>query len=267
MVFHIITIFPNIFSAKGGSASGGDSCGYFSQSIIKRAIEKKLINIKIHNLRDYTSDKHKTVDDTPYGGGAGMVLKVEPIYKCIKKIKLEIRKSSKARLFPSSSRALRIPQSRALRTILFSAKGKRYTQADAKRLCRYENIILICGRYEGVDERVEKYLADEEISIGEYILTGGEIPAMAVVDSITRLIPGTLGNAESPKDESFSSKNYLEYPQYTKPADFINWKVPKVLLGGNHKEINIWREKHSKLAIRSEKSKIQSSNVKSNPKK
>jgi len=211
MNFHIITIFPKIFDS------------YFSESIVKRAREKKLVDIKIHNLRDYTVDKHKTVDDTPYGGGAGMVLKVEPIQKCLKVIK-----------------------SKKTRVILFSAKGKRYTQADAKRLAKYENIVMICGRYEGVDERVAKYLADEEISIGEYVLTGGEIPAMAVVDSITRLLPGALGNVESPKDESFSKKNYLEHPQYTKPAEFNKWKVPKILLSGNHKEIEKWREKHSK---------------------
>ncbi|HLM84054.1 MAG TPA: tRNA (guanosine(37)-N1)-methyltransferase TrmD [Candidatus Bathyarchaeia archaeon] len=211
MNFHIVTIFPKIFDS------------YFSESIVKRAREKKLVDIKIHNLRDYTTDKHKTVDDTPYGGGAGMVLKVEPIYKCLKSIK-----------------------AKKTRIILFSAKGKRYTQADAKRLGKYDNLIMICGRYEGVDERVAKYLVDEEISIGDFVLTGGEIPAMAVVDSITRLVPGVLGNAESPKDESFSKKNYLEYPQYTKPSEFQGWKVPEVLLGGNHKEIEKWREKNSR---------------------
>lgn len=215
MNFHIITIFPKIFDS------------YFSESIIKRARKKKLVNIKIHNLRDYTSDKHKTVDDTPYGGGAGMVLKVEPIYKCLKSIKSKKKKT---------------------RTILFSAKGKRYTQAEAKRLAKYDNLIFICGRYEGVDERVAKYLTDEEISIGEYVLTGGEIPAIAVVDSITRLLPGVLGNSESPKEESFSKKNYLEYPQYTKPKEFQGWKVPEVLLSGDHKKIEKWKTKHSKIS-------------------
>jgi tRNA (guanine37-N1)-methyltransferase len=224
MTFHIVTIFPKIFSAKGGPASGGDSCGYFSQSIIKRAIENKLIDIKVHNLRDWTTDKHKTVDDTPYGGGAGMILKVDPIYECLRSIK---------------------PKKGKTRIVLFSAKGKRYTQSDAKRLAKYDNIVMICGRYEGVDERVAKCLVDEEISIGEYVLTGGEIPAMAVVDSVARLVPGILGNVESAKDESYSRKNYLEYPQYTKPAEFEGWKVPKVLLGGNHKEIEKWRKAHS----------------------
>ena len=146
------------------------------------------MDIKIHNLRDYTNDKHKTVDDTPYGGGAGMVLKVEPIYNCLEAIKFQISNFK----FQIKSKA-QISKLKNTRVILFSAKGKQYTQADAKRLGKYENIIMICGRYEGVDERVAKYLADEEISIGEYVLTGGEIPAMAVVDSITRLIPGVLG--------------------------------------------------------------------------
>jgi len=229
MNFHIITIFPKIFDS------------YFGESIIKRAREKKLIDIKIHNLRDYTSDKHKTVDDTPYGGGAGMVLKVEPIYKCLVDIKSKIQ-SSNAKSNPKS----KAQKTKSTRVVLFSAKGKRYVQNDAKRLAKYDNLIFICGRYEGVDERVAKYLADEEISIGDFVLTGGEIPAMAVVDSITRLLPGALGNAESPKDESFSKKDYLEYPQYTKPAEFQDWKVPDVLLNGDHKKIKSWREKHSK---------------------
>jgi tRNA (guanine37-N1)-methyltransferase len=229
MNFHIITIFPKIFDS------------YFGESIVKRAREKKLIDIKIHNLRDYTSDKHKTVDDTPYGGGAGMVLKVEPIRECLKAINFQFSIFN----FQTISKS-KINKSKKTRVILFSAKGKRYTQADAKRLKKYENIVMICGRYEGVDERVAKNLADEEISIGEYVLTGGEIPAMAVVDSITRLVPGVLGNAQSPKDESFSRKNYLEYPQYTKPAEFQGWKVPEVLLGGNHKEIETWRKENGK---------------------
>ncbi len=245
MTFHIITIFPKIFDS------------YFSESIIKRAREKKFIDVKIHNLRDYTKDKRKTVDDTPYGGGPGMIMKVEPIYKCIEKIQksLKVRPSIQGSTFPlsrlnrdnsSRSNLMTIPQGQTLRTVLFSAKGKRYTQADVKRLAKYKNIIMICGRYEGVDERVAKCLADEEISIGDYVLTGGEIPAMAIVDSITRLVPGVLGNAESPKDESFSKKGYLEYPQYTKPAEFRGWKTPEVLLGGNHAEIEKWREKNSK---------------------
>ena len=211
--FNIVTIFPYIFDS------------YFNESIIKRAQKNKLIDINVVNLRDFTNDKHKTVDDTPFGGGAGMVMKVEPICKAVKSIKND--KNS--------------------RVILFSAKGKRYMQADAKRLSKYDNLIFICGRYEGVDERVAKYVADEEISIGDYVLTGGEIPAMVVVDSMTRLIPGALGNEDSPKDESHSKKGYLEYPQYTRPEDFNDWKVPEVLLSGNHKEIEKWRKNNSKI--------------------
>jgi len=233
MKFDIITIFPKIFSAQGGPTSGGDSCGYFSESIIKRAQENELISIEIHNLRDYASDKHKTVDDTPYGGGAGMVLKIEPIYKAVQDLKSKNRKIK-------------------TRTILFSAKGKKYTQKDAKRLAKYEKIILICGRYEGVDERVAQHIADEEISIGEYVLTGGEIPAMVLVDSVSRLIPGVLGNADSLKEESFSERqttNYklqAEYPQYTKPEEYNKWKVPEVLTGGDHKKIRQWKKNNSK---------------------
>ena len=221
MRFDIITIFPQIFDS------------YFNESILKRAQKKGFIKINVHNLRDYTTDKHNTVDDTPYGGGAGMVLKVEPICNCVNAIKKQETKIKK----------------QANRVILFSAKGKKYTQKDAKRLSEYEQIIFICGRYEGVDERVAKNIADEEISIGDYVMTGGEIPAMAIVDSVTRLLPGVLGNQESSKDESHSKDGYLEYPQYTKPEKCNNWKVPKILLSGNHKEIENWRKKNSKQKL------------------
>lgn len=223
MRFEIITIFPEIFGS------------YFGESIIKRAQKSKLIDVRVHNLRNFTLDKHKTVDDTPYGGGVGMVLKVEPVYRAIKSIK----KRKKTRI------------------ILFSAKGKRYTQKDVRRLSKYDNLILVCGRYEGMDERVAEKIADEEISIGDYVLTGGEIPAMVLVDSISRMIPGVLGNIKSSEGESHSKDGYLEYPQYTKPENFspygrpavgrkTNWKVPKILLSGNHEKIKEWRKKHSK---------------------
>lgn len=223
MRFDIITIFPAIFDS------------YFSESIIKRAKAGEFIEVKIHNLRDFTHDAHKTVDDTPYGGGAGMVMKIEPIYGCLEAIKLELEN-----LQPN------VPKKKLKsRIILFSAKGKRYTQQDAQRLSHYDKLIFLCGRYEGVDERVAENLADEEISIGDFVLTGGEIPAMAVVDSITRLIPGVLGNATSIEIESHSEEGFLEYPQYTKPDNFRDWKVPDVLLGGNHKKIQQWREEKS----------------------
>ena len=230
MQFDIITIFPKMFNS------------YFNESILARAQKNKLIKINTHDLREYTTDKHKTVDDTPYGGGVGMVFKIEPIYRSL----VKIVGKNKLKCFRKGTR-----NNSKTRVILLSAKGKRFDQETAKRLSKLDKIILICGRYEGVDERVTKHLVDEEISIGEYILTGGEIPAMIVVDSVSRLVENVVGNKESIKEESFSKKDYLEYPHYTKPDIFspdkkTNLEVPKVLLNGNHKEIKKWKEKHSK---------------------
>jgi tRNA (guanine37-N1)-methyltransferase len=222
MQFDILTIFPAIFNS------------YFSESILGRARKKKIIRINVHNLRQWAKDKHKTVDDTPYGGGAGMVLKIEPICKAMQFLK-------------SNNTSALAGQKIKTRTILFSAKGKIFTQTDAKRLVKYDQIIIICGRYEGVDERVAKYLADEELSIGSYVLTGGEIPAMVLVDALTRLLPGSLGNAGSAREESHQKKGYLEYPHYTKPENFRGWLVPKVLLSGHHQEIEKWRKKQSQF--------------------
>ncbi|MFH1522448.1 MAG: tRNA (guanosine(37)-N1)-methyltransferase TrmD [Patescibacteria group bacterium] len=225
MNFHLITIFPDIFNS------------YFSESILKRAQEKKLIKINIHDLRKWTKDKHKTVDDAPYGGGPGMIMKVEQIHKAIKSL-VGVRRP---RLRPT-------PSSKRSKIILLSAKGKKWNQQLAKKYSKLDKVILICGRYEGVDERVKKFV-DEEISIGDYVLTGGEIPAMVIVDSVARLLPGVLGNKESAKDESHSTPGLLEYPQYTRPDVFeVNnkkFRVPKILLSGNHKKIEEWRKKHS----------------------
>jgi len=237
MQFNIITIFPRIFDS------------YFNESILARARKEKLIEINTHDLRDYTSDKHKTVDDTPYGGGAGMVLKVEPIYKVL--LKIIGKNNLKCFRKRIKNQESRIKNNSKTKIILLSAKGKKFDQAMAKRFSRLDKLVLICGRYEGVDERVAKNLADEEISVGDYILTGGEIPAMVVVDSVSRLIKGVVGNKESIRDESFSKKGYLEYPHYTRPDNFspnkkTNWKVPDVLLSGNHKNIQEWRERCSK---------------------
>ncbi len=216
MTFHIITIFPEIFNS------------YFNESILGRAQKNKIIKIKIHNLRKWTDDKHKTVDDSPYGGGAGMIMKIEPLYKAIKEIK---------------------GKKKNIKTYLLSAKGKTWNQSRAKKFTKEKEIILICGRYEGVDERILKFI-DGEISIGDYILTGGEIGAMAIVDSITRLLPGVLGNKKSAEDESHSQKDVLEYPHYTRPEVFkANGKkyvVPKVLLSGDHKKIAEWRKNKKK---------------------
>ncbi len=221
-IFDIITIFPEAFS-------------YINESIMWRAQNKGFAEINVHNLRDYSKNKRKKVDDTPYGGGAGMVMQAEPIYNAVK--------------------ALRQAQSKKIkktRVILLSAKGKIFNQKKAKNLLKYDQIIFICGRYEGVDERVAKYIADEEISIGEYVLTGGELPAMVITDAVVRLIPGVI-KKKSLEEESFSSKKntfVLEYPQYTKPEiveiDEKKRKVPKVLLSGNHKKIEEWKEKFSR---------------------
>jgi len=230
MTFHIITIFPQIFNS------------YLNESILKRAQKNKLIKIKIHDLRKWTSDKHKTVDDTPYGGGAGMVMKVEPIYKAMQDIKSQISNSKL-----QTNLKFKNPKSKI---ILLSAKGKTWDQQMAQKHAKLDNIILICGRYEGVDERVKKFV-DEEISIGDYVLTGGEIPALTIIDSTTRLLPEVLGNIESAKLESHTAAGVLEYPQYTRPeifqVDGRKYRVPKILLSGNHQKIEEWRRKKTKI--------------------
>jgi len=223
LYFDIITIFPKIFD------------GFLKESFIKKAIQKRKIKIRIWNLRDFTQDKHKTVDDRPYGGGLGMVLKVEPIYRAVSKIKKK-RKAKK----------------RERKIILFTPRGKQFNQRMALKFSKLKHLILICGRYEGVDERVAKYIADITLSIGPYDLMGGEIPAMVVIEAVSRLIPGVLGKTELLKERITKTKGFVEYAQYTRPAVFspqkgIFWKVPKVLLSGNHKKIKEWREKHKKV--------------------
>lgn len=220
MKFQLLTIFPDIFNS------------YINESIIKRAQEKKLIKLRIHNLRDWTNDRHKTVDDTPYGGGVGMLMKIEPLYKALKKIKGRTWGKNKNK-----------------KVILLSAGGKTWNQKLAKKYAKLDEIIFVCGRYEGVDARI-KHFIDEEISIGDYVLTGGELPALVIIDSITRLIPGVLGNTESITDESHSQEGIMEYPQYTRPETFAvakkKYSVPPVLLSGNHRKIAEWKEKAKK---------------------
>jgi len=211
MQFDIITIFPDIFDS------------YLKESLLKKALDKKLLKVKIHNLRDYSSDKRKRVDDRPYGGGLGMVMMIEPVARALKKIK---KKNS--------------------RIILFTPRGKIFNQKKANQLKKYNQIILICGRYEGIDERVKK-LADEEISIGEYDLMGGELPALVVIETMARIIPGVIGKKELLKERVTKNGGFIEYPQYTRPEVFNNWKVPKVLLSGNHKKIQEWRDKRKKI--------------------
>lgn len=223
MRFDIISIFPESFSS------------YFGVSILKRAVEDGRIEIYTHHLRDFTHDKHKTVDDTPYGGGAGMLFKVEPLAEAIEEV-------AKSKQQGASEEKKRI--------ILFSAKGKTFTQADARRLAEYDRLILVCGRYEGVDERVAENFVDEEFSIGDYVLTGGELPAMVVVDAVARLLPGVLGNTLSAETESHTKEGIVEYPQYTKPEEFRGLRVPEVLISGHHGEIAKWRKEQSEKISR-----------------
>jgi len=216
MKFDIITIFPKIFQS------------YFNESLIKKALGKRLFSINIHNLRDFTKDAHKTVDDAPFGGGLGMVMKIEPIFKAVSKIK---KKKSKV--------------------ILFTPRGKKFNQKMANDLKKYDQLVFICGRYEGVDERVSK-IADLELSIGDYDLMGGELPAMIVIETISRLIPGVIGKKELLGERVVKGGGFIEYAQYTRPEIFspkkgVNWKVPAVLLSGNHKEIGEWKKEHSKV--------------------
>jgi tRNA (guanine37-N1)-methyltransferase len=220
MNFKIITIFPKIFDS------------YFSESIIKRAQKQGIIKITSQDLREFSNDRHKTIDDTPYGGGAGMLMKIEPLYKALKKM------------------APRANQKRKI--VLLSAQGQRWTQQLAQKYSKLNEVIFICGRYEGVDERIKNFI-DDEISIGDYVLTGGELGAMVMIDSITRLLPGALGNEQSSQDESHSQAGILEYPQYTKPEKFKiknkSYDVPEILLSGNHQKIKEWQEKNKKGVV------------------
>jgi tRNA (guanine37-N1)-methyltransferase len=227
MRFHVLTIFPDIFDS------------YIHESLFKRAQKKKIVAVRAYNLRDFTKDKHRKVDDRPFGGGPGMVLQIQPVSDAVKFIKSKIKNKKKTR------------------TILFSVRGKKLNAKTAKRLSKYDNLILICGRYEGVDERVAKYVADEEISIGDYILSGGELPALVLMESVSRFLPGFLGKEESLEEINGS------FPTYTRPEIFYSpllsfprrrksirqkqsWSVPKVLLSGDHKKIAEWRKAQSK---------------------
>ncbi len=212
MKFSVVTIFPEIAHA------------YMSMSILKRAVQKKLITVDIHNLRDYADDKHKIVDDYPYGGGSGMVMKPEPFFRIAES------------LWPVKSNR---------KIIVLSPKGRLFNQDLALEFSRENrNIVLFCGRYEAIDERVIQHLADDEISIGDYVLTGGELPALVIIDAVSRLLPGVLGDGHSAKEESFSW-GLLDYPQYTRPEAYDGMTVPRVLLSGNHNEITVWRKKQA----------------------
>lgn len=220
MRIDIVTLFPSWFESP------------LSQSLLKRARSKGRVKFYLHNPRDFTKDRHRTVDSKPYGGGAGMVLKPEPLFRCVESI-------------PKGGYA-----------ILLSARGKAFTQGGAARLAKKRHLVLICGHYEGVDERVAKYLADEEISVGDFVTLGGEAPALCLIEAVVRLVPGVLGNPDSLKEESFSGRTngiplpLLEFPQYTRPRVFRGWKVPGVLVSGNHQAIEAWRGKEALVLTR-----------------
>ena len=220
MRIDVLTIFPKMFDSVLG------------ESIIKRARGKGVVEINIIDLRLFSTDKHRKVDDKPFGGGPGMVMNAEPFFEAVNYIR---KKTKDSRL--------------KTRTILLSPKGRRFNHGLAKKLSKYEHMVLLCGHYEGIDERVTSHLADEELSIGDFVLTGGELPAMVIIDSVVRLLPGALGDDDSSKNESFS-ENLLEYPHYTRPADYKGMKVPDVLLSGDHEKIKEWRKKEAVKATK-----------------
>ncbi len=218
MRIDILTLFPQMFQSP------------FSVGIFKRACDRNLVRVNIHNIRDYTHDKHHTVDDYPHGGGAGMVLKPEPIFEAVESIKADI-----------------IPEEEVnIPIILLTPQGRLFSQQIALELSKYSNLIFICGHYEGVDERVREHLVTDEISIGDYVLSGGELAAMVVIDAVVRLLPGVLGSAASSLDDSHIN-GHLEYPQYTHPRVYRGWSVPEVLLSGNHAQIAKWRHEQAIL--------------------
>jgi len=209
----ILALFPEVFQVL------------FSFGIFQRAVDRKLISVNVHNIRDYTHDKHHTVDDYAFGGGAGMVLKPEPVFEAVESVKSGISGGEEPGELP---------------IILLTPQGRLFSQQIARELAKYNNLMLICGHYEGIDERVREHLVTDEISIGDYVLSGGELAAMVVVDAVVRLLPGVLGSPDSPLEDSHSN-GLLEYPQYTRPAVYRDWSVPQVLLSGNHAQIAKWR--------------------------
>jgi len=213
----VLTLFPAMFA------------GPLDESIVQRARKKGLLDLKIHDLRDWTHDRHRTVDDKPFGGGPGMLMKVEPLFEAVESLRREKTK-----------------------VILLSPSGRKFSQVIARELAAEKDLLLVTGHYEGFDERVREALADDELSIGDYVLTNGALPAMVVIDAVTRLLPGVLGDDESSRDESFS-RGLLEYPQYTRPAEFRGMKVPDVLISGNHAGIEKWRREQAKLRTKKQR--------------
>jgi tRNA (guanine37-N1)-methyltransferase len=238
--FDLITIFPEFFS------------GPLDHGIVRRARETGIVEIHVQDLREFTKDRHKTVDDRPFGGGEGMVLKPEPLFDAVEKLLCQSMGTASQKATPPAGTAV----------VLLSAAGTLFTQETARRFARLERIVFICGRYEGVDERVAEHLATDEVSVGDYVLSGGELPAAIVLDAVTRLLPGALGNQASTENESFSATgewpvscgppspqsrpSMLDYPHYTRPADFRGWRVPEVLVSGHHAEVANWRRERAR---------------------
>ena len=221
MTFHVLTIFPEFFR------------GPFEYGVVEKAHRAGLIQIKIHDLRTWTTDRHRTVDDRPFGGGEGMVLKPGPIFEAVESIWPDRATLEGKKAEPAPSK----------KVVLLSAQGRKFDQSVAREFAGLDELLLICGRYEGVDERVAEHLADEELSVGDFVLSGGELAAAMVIDVVARLKEGVLGNRDSAVYESFGEDGLLDCPQYTRPAEFRGWKAPEVLLGGNHEEIRQWRLK------------------------
>ncbi|NOH00658.1 MAG: tRNA (guanosine(37)-N1)-methyltransferase TrmD [Chloroflexi bacterium] len=240
MQFEVFTLLPEVFPA------------YLDTSIIKRARERGLIQVNVHNIRDYTHDKHHTTDDTPYGGGGGMVMKPEPVFEAVETVlglkdlttenteSTEETKESSVGFVPSVVKSLNIP------VILLTPQGRVFNQSIARELTRHPRIALLCGRYEGIDERICEHLVTDEISVGDYVLTGGELPALILIDAVSRLLPDVLGDPTGAEDDSHAM-GLLEYPHYTRPPEFRGWKVPEVLLSGDHGRIEKWRREQALL--------------------
>jgi tRNA (guanine37-N1)-methyltransferase len=219
MQFEVFTLLPEVFPP------------YLESSILQRARQRGLIDVRVHNIRDYTHDRHHTTDDTPYGGGGGMVMKPEPVFEAVESI---------LGFVSGQTQPVPVP------IILLTPQGRVFTQRVAEELARHERIALLCGRYEGVDERIREHLVTDEISVGDYVLTGGELPALLMIDAVSRLIPGVLGDPTGAEDDSHSM-GLLEYPHYTKPSEFRGWKVPEILLSGDHGRIEKWRREQALL--------------------
>jgi tRNA (guanine37-N1)-methyltransferase len=223
MRFDVLTLFPEIFS------------GYLGQSILKKAIDRGLIEVDVWNIRDWATGKHKSVDDRPFGGGAGMVMRCEPVFACVEAVQAKIEPG---------------------RLVMLTPQGQRLDQRMVEQLATEKRLLLLCGRYEGFDERIRVGLNPTEISVGDYVVSGGEVPAMVIIDSVARLVPGVLGDEESPRDESFCAAGLIEYPHYTRPREFRGMRVPDTLLRGNHQEIARWRRRQAELRTRERRSDL-----------